>query len=205
MTDHYYLELKTKKLRNLGPPPPSMLKLPPGTSRRLRGPGRPALHRARVVAHVKAVWPAECAELGDPAVADTVSGLIQRAAAPRPCQRVGSGPLVDLAFILAGNFDTNPLAAWTRPISHGSKAGSVREAGPALPRMEEEFALIEKRKGRKSMTTIEKDRPLRQGTADVVKARATRRKPPSTPLPISAKQTLTKLHTVQPQPNKTRS
>ena len=40
-----------------------------------------ALFTTRVLAHVKAVWPADCAELGDAATQALVNGSIARAAA----------------------------------------------------------------------------------------------------------------------------
>ena len=107
------------------------------------------LFTARVVAHVKAVWPAECAELGDPAIAETVGGLIQRAAALGLSSELEVVRFVDLAFILAGNFDTNPLATWTRPILTDRKLIPSAKLDRLYQRMEEEFALIEKRKGGK--------------------------------------------------------
>src|SRR5260370_16822714 len=71
---------------------------------------------SRVTAHVKAVWPAECGELGDPAVAEIVRGAIQRGASLGLSTELDIVRFVDLAFILAKDLDTNPLPAWTRPI-----------------------------------------------------------------------------------------
>ena len=70
----------------------------------------------RVAAHVKAVWPAECAELGEAAVGSAVQGAIKRAVACGLTSEYDVVRFVDLTFILAGDFDTNPLAMWTRPI-----------------------------------------------------------------------------------------
>jgi hypothetical protein len=56
---------------------------------------------------------------------------------------------VDLAFILARDFDTNPLAEWTRPILADKTAAPAARLEKVYQRMEEEFALIEKRKAGK--------------------------------------------------------
>jgi hypothetical protein len=104
------------------------------------------LFAARVVAHVKAVWPAECGELGEPAVTEIVRGAIPRAAALGLSSEFDIVRFVDLAFILAKDFDTNPLAAWTRPILAGKNVLPAARLDKLYQRMEEEFALIEKRK-----------------------------------------------------------
>jgi hypothetical protein len=70
------------------------------------------LFTSRVVAHVKAVWPPECAELGDPAVAEMVRSAVQRAAALGLSSEYDVVRFVDLAFVLAKDFD-NPL--WLDP------------------------------------------------------------------------------------------
>jgi len=108
------------------------------------------LFTARVVAHVKAVWPAECAELGEPAVLDTVSGGIQRAAALGLVSEHDVVRFVDLSFILAKDFATNPLAGWVRPILADRALAPAAKLDRLYQRMEEEFALIEKRKGGKT-------------------------------------------------------
>jgi hypothetical protein len=108
-----------------------------------------ALFTARVVAHVKAVWPAECGELGDAAAAETVRGAIQRGAALGLSSELDIVRFVDLAFILAKDFDTNPLAAWTRPILADKATPPNSRLEKLYQRMEEEFALIEKRKAGK--------------------------------------------------------
>jgi hypothetical protein len=105
-----------------------------------------SLFAARVIAHVKAVWAAECAELGDPVVAEIVRGAIQRGAALGLSNEFDIVRFVDLAFILAKDFDTNPLAAWTRPILADKTAAPAARLDKLYQRMEEEFALIEKRK-----------------------------------------------------------
>ena len=107
------------------------------------------LFAARVIAHVKAVWPAECGELGDPAVAEIVRGAIQRGAALGLSTELDIVRFVDLAFILAKDFDTNPLASWTRPILAEKSAAPTARLDKLYQRMEEEFALIEKRKAGK--------------------------------------------------------
>lgn len=107
------------------------------------------LFAARVIAHVKAVWPAECGELGDPAVAEIVRGAIQRAASLGLSTELDIVHFVDLAFILAKDLDTNPLAAWTRPIFAEKSATPSARLDKLYQRMEEEFALIEKRKAGK--------------------------------------------------------
>ena len=107
------------------------------------------LFTARVIAHVKAVWPAECGELGDPAVAEIVRGAIQRGAAFGLTTELDIARFVDLAFILAKDFDTNPLASWTRPILADKSAQPSARLDKLYQRMEEEFALIEKRKAGK--------------------------------------------------------
>ncbi len=104
------------------------------------------LFASRVVAHVKAVWPAECAELGDTTVANTVQSAIKRAVAVGLSSEHDVVRFVDLAFILATDFDANPLAAWTRPILSDRALAPGARMDRLYQRMEEEFALIEKRK-----------------------------------------------------------
>jgi hypothetical protein len=108
-----------------------------------------SLFATRVVAHVKAVWPAESGELGDPAVTDIVRTAIQRAASLGLLSELDVVRFVDLSFILATNFETNPLAGWTRSILADRSLGPVAKLDRLYQRMEEEFALIEKRKGGK--------------------------------------------------------
>jgi hypothetical protein len=107
------------------------------------------LFSSRVIAHVKAVWPAECGELGDPAVVEIVRGAIQRGAALGLSNELDIVRFVDLAFILAKDFDTNPLSVWTRPILTDKAAPPAARLDKLYQRMEEEFALIEKRKAGK--------------------------------------------------------
>lgn len=108
------------------------------------------LFTSRVVAHVKTVWPAECAELGDDAVADTVASAIKRAGALALSTEYDVVRFVDLGFILVKDFETNPLAAWTRPILADGTLAPSAKMDRLYQRMEEEFALIEKRKGGKA-------------------------------------------------------
>jgi hypothetical protein len=108
-----------------------------------------SLFASRVVAHVKAIWPAEDGELGDAAVAELVRGAIQRGAALGLSTEFDVVRFVDLAFILAKDFDTNPLASWTRPILADKAARPNARLDKLYQRMEEEFALIEKRKAGK--------------------------------------------------------
>ena len=108
-----------------------------------------SLFASRVIAHVKAVWPAECGELGDPAVADMVRYGIQRAGALGLSSEHDVVRFVDLAFILAKDFDTHPLARWTGPILSDRKLSPVAKLDRLYQRMEEEFTLIEKRRGGK--------------------------------------------------------
>jgi hypothetical protein len=105
-----------------------------------------SLFAARVVAHVKALWAAECAELTEPAVTEIVRGAIQRGAALGISSEFDIVRFVDLAFILAKDFDTNPLATWTRSILADKAAAPTARLDKLYQRMEEEFALIEKRK-----------------------------------------------------------
>jgi transaldolase len=105
-----------------------------------------SLFASRVIAHVKAVWPAECGELGEPTVVEMVRGAIQRGAALGLSSEFDIVRFVDLAFILAKDFDANPLAAWTRPILADKTTAPTARLDKLYQRMEEEFALIEKRK-----------------------------------------------------------
>ena len=101
---------------------------------------------SRVTAHVKAVWAEECAELGDPAVAEIVRGAIQRGAALGLSTEHELVRYVDLSFILAKDFESNPLALWVRAILVDKMLTPQSKLDRLYQRMEEEFALIEKRK-----------------------------------------------------------
>ena len=107
------------------------------------------LFTARVVAHVKAVWPAECAELGDPGVMGMVQAATKRAVALGLTSELDVVRYVDLGFILVKDFETNPLALWTRSILADRVLAPTAKLDRLYQRMEEEFALIEKRKGGK--------------------------------------------------------
>jgi hypothetical protein len=104
---------------------------------------------SRVVAHVKVVWPAECAELGDPVVGEIVRGAIQRGATLGLATEYDLVRYVDLSFILAKDFETNPLAGWTRSILADKMLAPRSKLDRLYQRMEEEFAVIQKRKGGK--------------------------------------------------------
>jgi hypothetical protein len=106
-----------------------------------------ALFTTRVVAHVKAVWPAECVELGDAAVAEGVKSAIKRAVGFGLATEQDIVRFVDLTYILASDFDTHPLAAWTRPILADRSLAPGAKMDRLYQRMDEEFANIEKRKG----------------------------------------------------------
>ena len=104
---------------------------------------------ARVTAHVKAVWPAECAEMGDPVVGEIVRNGIQRGSALGLSTEFDLVRYVDLSFLLAKDFETNPLAAWTRPILADRMRPPRAKLDRLYQQMEEEFTLIEKRKASK--------------------------------------------------------
>jgi hypothetical protein len=104
---------------------------------------------SRVTAHVKAVWPAESTELGDPAVSEIVRNGIQRGSTLGLSTEYDLVRYVDLSFLLAKDFETNPLAAWTRPILADRMVPARLKIDRLYQRMQEEFALIEKRKGGK--------------------------------------------------------
>ena len=106
------------------------------------------LFTSRVLGHIKAVWPAETAELGDAPVAEAVSGAIKRAAALGLSTEYDVVRFVDLAFILGRDFETNPLGAWTRPILSDRVMAPPAKMDRLYQKMDDEFALIEKRKGK---------------------------------------------------------
>lgn len=101
----------------------------------------------RVIAHVKAVWPAECGELGDAGVAEMVSGAIQRGAALGLLAEFDLVRYVDLGFILVKDFEKHPLSMWVRPILADPKLQPAAKINLLYQKMEEEFARIERRKG----------------------------------------------------------
>jgi hypothetical protein len=106
------------------------------------------LFTSRVLAHVKAVWPAETGELGDGPLAEVVGAGIKRAAAIGFSAEHDVVRFVDLAFILGKDFETSPLGAWTRPILADRVMAPSAKMDRLYQKMEDEFALIEKRKGR---------------------------------------------------------
>jgi hypothetical protein len=105
---------------------------------------------ARVIAHVKAVWPAECAELTEPVLTDMVRAAIQRGSALGLSTEHDLVRYVDLSFLLAKDFESNPLASWTRPILADRMLPPRGKLDRLYQRMDEEFNLIEKRKAGKS-------------------------------------------------------
>ena len=109
-----------------------------------------ALFAARVVAHVKAVWPEETAELGDAVLRSTVQAAVQRAGALGLTTEYDVARFADLSFILAADFETNPLSMWTRSIMVDKTLSPVAKLDRIYQRMEDEFTLIEKRRGPKT-------------------------------------------------------
>ena len=109
-----------------------------------------ALFAGRVVAHVKAVWPEETAELGDAVLRSTVQAAVQRAGALGLTTEYDVARFADLSFILAADFETNPLSMWTRSIMVDKTLSPVAKLDRIYQRMEDEFTLIEKRRGPKT-------------------------------------------------------
>ena len=107
------------------------------------------LFAKRVVAHIKTVWAAEYAELGEAAVVESARAGIQRAAALGLLSEHDVVRFVDLGFILVKDFETNPLCGWTRTILADRALAPHAKLERLYQRMEEEFTLIEKRKGGK--------------------------------------------------------
>jgi hypothetical protein len=100
---------------------------------------------SRVIAHAKTVWPVECQELGESALLELVRNGIQRAEAVGLSTELEVVRYVHLSFLLAKDFETNPLAAWTRPIL-ADRTRSPREKLDRLyQQMDLELARIEKR------------------------------------------------------------
>ena len=108
------------------------------------------LFTSRVITHVKTVWAAECGELGETAVDAAVRSAIKRAAVLGLSTEQEIVRFVDLAFILAPDFDTMPLSSWTRPILSDRKLTPAAKLDRLYQQMEQEFTLIEKRKGGKT-------------------------------------------------------
>ena len=105
------------------------------------------LFTARVLAHVKAVWAAECTGLGDATVAELVREGIKRAAALGLTSEYDVVRYVDLTFILVKDFEMNPLAMWTRPILADRSLAPTARLDRLYQGMEQQFTFIEKRKG----------------------------------------------------------
>src|SRR5262245_30762955 len=107
------------------------------------------LFLARLTAHVKAVWPSESAELGEVALAEIVRAAVQRGSALGLSSEYDLVRYVDLSFILTKDFETNPLAGWTRAIFADRLLSPRMKLDRLYQRMDEEFTMIEKRKGAK--------------------------------------------------------
>lgn len=105
---------------------------------------------SRVTVHVKAVWGAECSEMGDPAVIEIVRNAVQRGSVLGLSTEFDLVRYVDLSFLLSKDFETNPLAAWTRPILADRLLAPRVKLDRLYQRMDEEFTLIEKRKAAKT-------------------------------------------------------
>ena len=100
---------------------------------------------ARVIEHVNAIWPAECAELGPETVSIIVHNAIQRAAMLGLILEADIVRFVDLSFILGVDFDTNPLANWARPILADRSWSPTEKMDRLYAAMDQEFLRIEKR------------------------------------------------------------
>jgi hypothetical protein len=103
----------------------------------------------RVTAHAKAVWPAECAELGEVPLGELIRTAIQRGSAIGLSCEHDLVRYVDLSFILAKDFETNPLAGWARAILADRLLSPRMKLDRLYQRMDDEFTIIEKRKGGK--------------------------------------------------------
>lgn len=108
-----------------------------------------SLFVSRLVAHAKAVWPAECQELGEPALAEIVRHAIQRGSALGFYAEHDVVRYADLYFLLANDFETNPLAAWSRPILADRTRSPHDKLERLYQQMDHELALIEKRQTHK--------------------------------------------------------
>jgi hypothetical protein len=109
-----------------------------------------ALFANRVLAHIKSVWPEQSAELTDPVLRSTIQTAIQRAATLGLTTEYDVARFVNLSFILAADFETNPLSIWTRPFITDKTLAPVAKLDRIYQRMEDEFTLIEKRRGPKT-------------------------------------------------------
>jgi hypothetical protein len=107
-----------------------------------------SLFAARVLAHVKTVWPEQYAELGDAVIRSTIQTGIQRAGMLGLVSEYEIVRFVDLSFILAADFETNPLSIWTRPFIADKTLSPPAKLDRIYQRMEDEFTLIEKRRAK---------------------------------------------------------
>jgi len=101
---------------------------------------------ARVLAHVKAVFPEQSAELGDPVLQSTIDTAIKRAASLGLLTEYDVARFADLYFILAADFETNPLSVWTRPFIADKTLSPTAKLDRIYQRLEDELTLIEKRR-----------------------------------------------------------
>jgi hypothetical protein len=101
---------------------------------------------SRAISHVKGVWPAECEEMGEAVVNEMIRNAIQRATALGLSTEYDLVRYLDLSFVLAKDFETSPLAAWTRPILTDRSLAPRMKLDRLYQRMDEEFTIIEKRK-----------------------------------------------------------
>lgn len=106
-----------------------------------------SLFANRVLAHVKAVWPEESAELEDSVLRSLVQTAVQRAGMLGLSSEYDIVRFVDLGFILAADFETNPLSMWVRGILVDKTLLPAARLDRIYQRMQDEFALIEKRRG----------------------------------------------------------
>ena len=107
-----------------------------------------ALFANRVLAHVKSVWPEQSTELGDAVVRSTIQTAIQRAGMLGLVSEYDIVRFIDLSFILAADFETNPLSIWTRPFVADKTLSSPAKLDRIYQRMQDEFTLIEKRRAK---------------------------------------------------------
>jgi len=106
-----------------------------------------SLFANRVLAHVKAVWPEESAEFEDSVLRPVVNTAIHRAGMLGLSSEYDIVRFVDLCFILAADFETNPLSMWTRAILIDKTLAPTAKVDRIYQRMQDEFTLIEKRRG----------------------------------------------------------
>jgi|SRR6266850_4918821 len=106
-----------------------------------------SLFANRVVAHVKSVWPDESAELEDSVLRSLVQTAIHRAGMLGLSSEYDIVRFADLCFILAADFETNPLSIWTRGILVDKTLSPTAKLDRIYQRMQDEFALIERRRG----------------------------------------------------------